>query len=361
MTKIAIIADTHYGTRKASPIFYDYFARCFDQFFDYLEKEDIRHVIHLGDLFDNAKAINVLTAQRCREDFLEPLEKMEIDTHIILGNHDVFFKNTNDTSSPNEFVGDHYKHIRIYSEPEVITIGGTKIQLLPWIPRTNIYDADILNVIAKSPADIMMSHLELSGFEMYKGSVCDHGMDRSLFNRYDVVCSGHFHHKSAIGNINYLGAFAEFSWSDHRDPRGFHIFDTDDRSLTFIQNEESIFMMISFDDRKEDIVDFVNNFDYRSVKNKYVKVVVSSSKKNPYAFDQFIDRLYSETPLDVAVIEDIESFTEDNPDGVIDETEDTPSILSKYIDGLTLPVDGAKMKSFMKEVYVEAIMQDKAL
>jgi len=361
MTKIALITDTHYGTRKASPIFYGYFARSLDKFFDTLEKEDIKHVIHLGDLFDNSKAINILTARHCREDFIEPLEKMEIETHIILGNHDVYYKDTNKISSPNEFIGNRYKNIHIYSEPKVINIDGTKIQLLPWIPRPNIYDADILNTISKSPADILMGHLELTGFEMYRGTVQQNGMDRNLFNRYDVVCSGHFHHKSTIGNINYLGAFAEFTWADYRDPRGFHIFDTDDRSLTFIPNDESIFKMISFDDRKDDIVDFVDNFDYTSVRNKYVKVVVSSSKKNPYAFDQFIDRLYVETPLDVSVIEDIESFVEDDPDGLVDETEDTPSILSKYIDGLTLPVDGAKMKSFMREVYVEAITQDKAL
>jgi DNA repair exonuclease SbcCD nuclease subunit len=359
MTKVLIIADTHYGVRNASPVFFDYFARGLEKFFDTLEKEDIKHVIHLGDLFDQRKSINVLAVNRCREDFIEPLDKMGIETHIIVGNHDVFYKNTNEVSSVEEFIGGRYKNIHVHSKPKVITIGGTKIQLLPWIP--NIYDPEILNTIAKSPADVLMSHLELTGFEMFRGSVSDHGMDRSLFGRYDVVCSGHFHHKSSIGNINYLGAFAEYTWADHRDPRGFHIFDTDDRSLTFIPNDESIFKMISFDDRKDDIVEFVNSFDYTSVRNKYVKVVVASNKQNPYAFDQFIDKLHTETPLNISVMEDAESFTEENPDGTIDETEDTPSILSKYIDGLTLPVDGAKMKSFMKEVYVEAIMQDKAL
>jgi DNA repair exonuclease SbcCD nuclease subunit len=359
MTKVALITDTHWGVRNASPVFFDYFARGLENFFDVLEKEDIKHVIHLGDLFDQRKSINVLAVNRCRNDFLDRLDKMSINTHIIVGNHDVFYKNTNDVSSVEEFVGKRYDSIHIYTEPKVITIDGTKIQLLPWI--SNVYDPDILNVIAKSPADILMGHLELTGFEMFRGSVSDHGMDRNLFNRYDVVCSGHFHHKSSVGNINYLGAFAEYTWADHRDPRGFHIFDTDDRSLTFIQNEESLFRMISFDDRKPDIVDFVNNFNYSSIRNTYVKVVNASNKNNPYAFDQFIDRLHSESPLNISVIEDMESFVEDNPEDAVDETADTPSILSKYIDGLTLSVDPDRMKSFMKEVYVEAIMQDKAL
>jgi DNA repair exonuclease SbcCD nuclease subunit len=359
MTRVALITDTHWGVRNASPVFFDYFAKGLDNFFDVLEKEDIKHVIHLGDLFDQRKSINLLAVNRCRQDFLEPLDKMEIETHIIVGNHDVFYKNTNEVSSVEEFVGDRYDFIHFYNKPEVITINGTKIQLLPWIP--NAYDPDILNTIAKSPADILMGHLELTGFEMFRGSVSDHGMDRALFNRYDVVCSGHFHHKSSVGNINYLGAFAEFTWADHKDPRGFHIFDTDDRSLTFIRNEESLFRMISFDDRKDDIVDFVDQFDYKSIRNKYVKVVVGSNKKNPYAFDLFIDRLHAETPLNISVIEDIESFIEENPDEAVDETSDTPSILSKYIDGLTLSVDPDRMKTFMKEVYVEAITQDKTI
>lgn len=359
MSKIALITDTHYGVRNASPVFFDYFARGLDKFFDVLEKENIRHVIHLGDLFDQRKSINVLAVNRCREDFLDRLSRMNIETHIILGNHDVFYKNTNDVSSVEEFVGGHYDCIHVYSEPEIIDIDGTKIQLLPWIP--NVYDPDILNVIAKSKSNILMGHLELTGFEMFRGSVSDHGMDRSIFSRFDVVCSGHFHHKSSVGNINYLGAFAEYTWADHKDPRGFHIFDTDDRSLRFIQNEESIFKMLSFDDRKPDITDFVNNFDYSSVKNNYVKVVSASNKNNPYLFDLFIDKLHTQSPLNITVIEDIETFQEDDPDTIVDEAADTPSILSKYIDGLTLPVDPAKMKTFMKEVYVEAIMQDKAL
>lgn len=358
MTRVALITDTHYGVRNASPVFFDYFAKGLDNFFDVLEKEDIKHVIHLGDLFDQRKSINLLAVNRCRKDFLEPLEKMCINTHIIVGNHDVFYKNTNEVSSVEEIVGDWYDFIHFYKKPEVINIGGTKIQLLPWI--ANAYDSDILNAIAKSSADILMGHLELTGFEMFRGSVSDHGMDRALFNRYDVVCSGHFHHKSSVGNINYLGAFAEFTWADHKDPRGFHIFDTADRSLTFIRNEESLFRMISFDDRKDGIVDFVDQFDYKSIRNKYVKVVVSSNKKNPYAFDLFIDRLHAESPLNISVIEDIESFMDENSEEAVDETSDTPSILSKYIDGLTLSVDPDRMKSFMKEVYIEAVNNDKA-
>jgi hypothetical protein len=117
--------------------------------------------------------------------------------------------------------------------------------------------------------------------------------------------------------------------------------------------------MISFDDRKSDIQDFVNDFDYSSVKNRYVKVVSASNKNNPYAFDLFIDKLHAETPLNISVIEDIETFIEDNPDETVDETADTPSILSKYIDGLTLSVDPDRMKSFLKEVYTEAVNNDK--
>lgn len=353
MAKVALIADTHIGVRNDNPTFYNYFEKSFNQFFSIIDEQNIKHIIHLGDLFDRRKYINFRTSNFARESFLEPLDKRGINIHIIAGNHDIYWRNDHSINALDEIVSNRYNNIKIYTTPELITIDGCDIQLMPWICESN--EAISIEAIKNSKSEILMGHLEISGFQMYKGTVSDHGISGDIFSRYDYVFSGHFHHKSSNGNIHYLGAFAEYTWSDYNDPRGFHIFDTQTRDLKFYQNNNHIFKMVAYDDVKhKDILEKINSTDYSKFANCYVKVICVN-KNNPYAFDSFLDKLYKVGPIDISIVEDVSLFKDNGEDDVVDQAEDTRTILDKYVSGLTLNVDNDRMKSYMKNIYDEAV------
>ena len=352
MTKVAIVTDLHIGVRNDSPVFYDYFKKSFDWFFEYLDNNNIKHCIVAGDLVDRRKYINILTAKRLKDDLLTPLEDRGIETHIIPGNHDCYWKNTIEVNALDEFVTGRYKNIKTYTTSTTITIDGFDIFLLPWI--TKEAEKESYEAIEKSKASLCVAHLELDGFEMQKGMLSDHGWNHKIFRDFDHVVTGHYHHRSVRDNIHYIGALCEHIWSDYNDPRGFVVFDTETHVLDFHRNPFRVFHMVAYDDVKNpDILEKINATDYSKYKDCYVKIVCVN-KTNPYALDMLLDKLYKAQPADITIIEDVTSFT-DNIDELVDEAQDTLSILRSYVEGLTLPVESDKMINYLNEVYLEAL------
>lgn len=350
MSKIALIADTHWGCRGNSISFLDKSKLFIDNvFFPYLNENIISTVIHLGDLVDQRKHINVNTANRLRSDLLDPLALMGCTVHWIAGNHDCFFKNTNEVNALQELILDRYPdfHIHDMNADEVI-IGNLRILLVPWICQEN--KERILQKIKDTKAQIVFGHLELLGFSMYdNGILSTHGEDINIFNRFDIVCSGHYHHKSSKSNINYIGSMGEYTWNDYDDPKGFHVFDTETRKLTFIKNPYKMFRKVIYDDGIEYVP---TDQEFRDC---IVKVIVKK-KSNVYFFENLISLIEAQNPINLQIIED-HGMQFNSLENEIDESESTLDICFSYIDGLaspTISLNRGKMKEIVYELYSEA-------
>jgi DNA repair exonuclease SbcCD nuclease subunit len=353
--KLAIINDTHAGARGDSMLFNEFFFKFWEgTFFPYLKENNIKHIVHLGDVVDRRKFINYVILNSWRKRFFDVLVNEGISMDIIVGNHDVTYKNTNEINAMHELFA-HYDNINVYIDAVELEYSGLPVALVPWINSSNYENT--IDFLQETKCEIVMGHFEIAGFEMDRGSICHTGLDTKLFDRFDMVLSGHFHHRSSSGSIYYLGNQYEMTWADYNDTRGFHVFDTNTRELEFIPNPNKMFHRLSYDDKVQDFA-FWKEYDYASLEGTYVKVVVVN-KQNPYMFDLVIDNLQKANVADIAVVEDFSDVSVNEDLDLIDQAEDTITILNKYIDGLTNNLNSDKMKSLMKELYVEAINLEK--
>ena len=313
--KIAIINDTHFGARNDNLNFNEYFYQFYEgTFFPYLQQNNIKTCIHLGDLMDRRKFVSYKTAKDFRERFILPFN-----------------------TCVEELLGQRHKNIKIYPEAEEVEFDGTKILFLPWINSQNLIYSE--GMIHETTADICMGHLEIAGFQMMKGVVNEHGISKSSFRKFDTVFSGHFHHKSDDGQIFYLGAPYELYWNDCDDRKGFHVFDTETRELERIENPYTIHKKVYYDDTQTDYT----KFDVNNLVDHYVKVIVVN-KKDLYQFDQFIDRVLKADCHEVKIIEDFSDLDANTvSDDIVENTEDTMTLLSRYIEELDTSLDKGRL------------------
>lgn len=354
--RVVIITDQHFGARNDSTIFLDYYEKFYrDTFFPTLKAEGIRDVLILGDTFDRRKYVNFYTLKRTKEMFFDILHEWGINVYMLAGNHDTYYKNTNDVNSV-ELLLQEYGNIHVIDFPQTIWCGDTEICMMPWICADNYHAS--MELLKNTTAQICCGHFEIDGFAMYRGMPSHEGLDRGLFRKFDFTFSGHYHHKSSADGIYYLGNPYEITWQDYNDPRGFHIFDITRRHLDFIRNPNRMFHKLTYDD-KEDSIFEITNKDLSGYKDTYVKVVVVN-KTNPYLFDKFMDNLYNINPADIAIAEDMSEYAEGLDDDILDEAEDTITVLNKFVDNIEEEsIDNNKLKTLLRELYVEALNSEK--
>jgi DNA repair exonuclease SbcCD nuclease subunit len=350
--KIAIVTDIHIGARGDSRVFHEVQRKFFQEvFFPYLDENGITTVFDLGDTFDRRKYINYVSLQRGKEFLFDELAKRKIDFHALIGNHDTYYSNVNDVNSMNLLLQE-YPTFKLYQDlGEHLTLGSTKFLMLPWISKENAEKN--LQIVAESDANILMGHLEVKGFEMMKGALCTHGLDINVFKSFESAFSGHFHHPSRYGNVEYLGSPYEMTWSDYGGSRGFHVFDTETREIVKIENPNRVFFKIDYDDEEWTVED-VANFDVDRYKDTFVKVIVKN-RTNAYLYDLFMSRLSECGAVDVKAIDDNLNLETAGVDEILDETKDTTEILHNYIDSLDTTIERHKIKTLVDELYNEAL------
>lgn len=345
--KIAVITDLHLDAHKGDERYWNYFSKFYNKtFFPYLKEHNIEDILILGDVIDNRKMIDFNVLRRIREEFFKVLNNYRVN--IILGNHDVYYRTTNEVSSLESLLNE-YENITVHKKPIELFLQGTKFFLLPWV--NNFNEKEFLEEMNKSNAEILCAHLEINRGEMYKGVFCEKGLDSSLFSKFKQVWSGHFHHRNKLENIQYIGNPYELYWNDYGDERGFSVFNPITKTLKFIKNPFSIYSQIIYDDKENNY----RSFDYSEYNEKFIKVFVKRKNSNNI-HNKFIENLYKNGVYDVKIIDNINEF---NPDEITIKDikiKSTIDIFNDYIDEIDIETNKLDLKNEIKDLYEEALM-----
>ena len=340
--KIAIITDQHFGARKNSKLFHDYFLKFYnDVFFPYLKEHGITTIVDMGDTFDSRKGIDFSALAWAKDNYYDRLKDMGIHVHTIVGNHTAYYKNTNEVNAVDLLLRE-YDNVTVYSESTEVKLDKLNVLFIPWINKEN--EETTFKLIQDSDCKIAMGHLELNGFRAHRGCIMDHGHPGELYSEFTKVFSGHYHTRSDDGRIYYLGNPYEMFWNDVGDRRGFSIFDTETLEHFHVDNPYRLFYNIYYEDTPHQL------FDASEYEGKIVKVIVRK-KTDTKNFEKFIDKV-TDVAADIKIVENFD--IQDPEEFEVFESEDTISILNRYIEEAEIQLDKSRVQNIMRQTYQEA-------
>lgn len=357
--KVALVTDTHFGISNDSPVhaatIKNFFSKCF---FPELKKRGISDIIHLGDVVDVRTKISYPTLQLLKNEYILPVVDGDYRVYQIIGNHDVYYRTSNDVSVADVF--EPYSNFSVYNEVKDVQLkDGTKICMLPWINKNN--ESSVMEHLKSTDADYVMAHLEIKGALMMKGTVSEHGQEASVFGKFKKVFTGHYHIRSVRDNIVYIGNIAHFNWGDFGEERGFAIWDTVTGDIEYVNSPYSPYKKIYYDDVSNDYSD-LSVYDRVDFSDKIIKIV-TVNKENPYHFDLFMQYIESKQPYNVSVIENdiLKYHVSDDGSEVLDidrASIDISLTLSEYIKDFNLSEEqNNRVSNILVGLQKEALQQ----
>lgn len=339
MALIAIFGDTHFGASNSNDFFINYQDEFFREIFPILKSLGVTHFIHLGDIYDVRKSINYKVLKRTFSFFTEALLKSGFDIHLLVGNHDAYYKNSLEINAVRELLG--WTGFNIYDSPQEIQIDSKKFLMMPWICSDNQEEA--LSLLDSSSADVCCGHFDISGFYMMKNVMNRSGLASSIFDKFTRTFSGHYHIPGDNNRIMYVGTPYELTWADYGDKKRIILYDTETDKLQLLENTKNIFEKIFY----EKGVD-ISDKDYY---NKIIKIYVDQ-RDNGYEFDQFLKSVQEHNPRTINVIENVTTVEDETISEFI--KKDTLEFLTEYIDEQESDT-AYELKILMQDLYNTAL------
>lgn len=370
MKRTAWIGDLHMGVRSANHHFLDFQYQWLEWMVNHLIEQRIARMLFVGDLFDVRKTMHGRVYEFLIMRFIPLLERyaaemkalgFDVEILAITGNHDITLRESNRISWVEMLNRLSKGLVQSFQEAELYTspVDGVQIGMLPWINDENRESS--MKFLAETEAKVVVGHLELAGFPMYAGVSSEHGMESGVFDRFDLVLTGHYHTRSNRRNIHYIGSPYHLTWSDFvdADNRGITILDHESMELTQINNPDwmTMFSVVVYDPK----ADYTKEGCLDAYKGTIMKIVVEEHG-TPAHMKKFLVEINKLELIDFAVIDKTimvkpEDAATDAPAAGNEEiniTLKTNEVISNYIERQEMVSNPSRLKAIAADVLSRA-------
>jgi calcineurin-like phosphoesterase family protein len=270
--RVWFITDTHLGIRNNSNEWIEIIGNYFNDWFIPLVKREYRDgdiLIHLGDYYDSRQSVN-LKVLNLGVDIAEKLSEIFKDgIHIIIGNHDIWGKTSNDINSLKSLKW--IPNINIHEEPVTLNVGGKRFFLMPW---RKDHEAERECLEKAKPHDYLCCHTDVTGMRFNKFVKIDDGISLKDAKKFGRVYSGHIHYSQELGNVKMLGSPYQLTRSDRDNPKGITVLDVDTGEEIYYENDKSPkFLKFDFSDVLEMTIEDAQGV----MSNGFVDIMIDSS------------------------------------------------------------------------------------
>jgi len=343
--KVAIISDIHLGLHANSEAWHDIILTYGKWLKSELEKQNIKDILILGDIFNNREEIGVRTLH-VTEQFFKIFSSSAVPFNIILlnGNHDSYFKDNSDINSISIFKG--WSNITVVDKPETITAYNKKITFIPWGLHNDI----------PSDNDVLFGHFEINTFKKNVAKICEDGLDSSvLLEKAKLIISGHFHLRDERdyknGKIIYVGCPFQQNWNDVNSTKGYYLLDLEQLSYEFVENTVTpkyiaVPLTDFFDKDKIDSIKAI-------IPNNFIKIIVNQDISYD-KFEKILNVLTLLKPMEISSNFDNNKETLVNTDYEIVHL-DTKNLIEEFVKALDIKDLHDKVIKELSDIYNTAL------
>lgn len=352
--KVVIIGDMHRGVRGNDRHMEAFQFNWFEGVLKYMKANELTQIIQVGDVWDKRKATDTYILERTVQMF-ERASDRGITVHKIVGNHDIYFRDSNDITPDNVLLRILGPNYRVYRNASIASIGGHQVLMCGWMNKENTEET--LKLIDRCSNDpntkYCFGHFEPRDMAMYRGIVAKEGLDPSIFAGFDRVVMGHYHTVSRYMNIDCVGSPYHLTWADYGDDRGFFVLDLDTNEMEFIKNDpsQSMFLEFEYDPDTKYSPEMFTGGDGMSAR------ILINDKPNKKHFKAFVELLEQAPFRDYRIIDNVEVSVKVDDVAPIDTTKlaDTNSIINAYVQGTSLDDDTkGTIAQYICGLYVKA-------